>query len=311
MTDWELDSAVCLFIFNRPEMTQRVFDRIAESEPPRLYIVADGPREDVATDPDDCQAARAVTENVDWECDVHRNYASENFGLKKRFNTGLAWLFENEPEAIILEDDCVPHPDFFQFCDIMLDKYRNDERVWDVTGTNYLERWKPEKQSYHFSHIGGIWGWATWRRSWKEYDPDITLWENKEIRARLRDVLADEALCAYAETVYSRTYREVIDSWDYQWGFARQINSGLSVVPSKNLVSNIGFGDQATNTTDRDETFADVPTQQLAFPLNEPPCLAVDREYDHAYLQMRTSFWERIPLLRRLSNRFLLKWYSL
>lgn len=306
MTDWDLDSPVCMFIFNRPEPTRQVFERIRKAKPPRLYVVADGPRDDVEGEAETCREARAVTEDVDWDCEVYRNFAPDNYGIKQRFVTGLEWLFKHEPEAIILEDDCVPSSDFFRFCDTMLERYRDDERIWDVTGTNYLETWKPQTADYHFSHLGGIWGWATWRRSWKEYDPEMTLWEDDEVRDRLRDVLANRSLTAYAETVYSRTYRGLIETWDYQWGFAKQINSGLSVVPAKNLISNIGFGEGATNTTEQDRTLANVPTHELTFPLEDPPSIAVDREYDMTYLRRRTSVWERIPSLRRLTNRLLL-----
>jgi hypothetical protein len=311
MTNWALDSAVCLFIFNRPEMTRQVFSRIAAAEPPRLYVVADGPRDGVDGDADACRGARAVTEDVDWDCDIERNYADENYGIKRRFVTGLEWLFDHESEAIILEDDCVPNLDFFRFCATMLERYRDDERVWDITGTNYLGTWRPDQQSYHFSYLGGIWGWATWRRSWEAYDPEMVQWEDDAVRDRLKDVLADDALAAYAETVYSRTYRGLIETWDYQWGFSKQINSGLSVVPAKNLVSNVGFGEGATNTTDEDRELADVQTHEIAFPLKKPPCMVVDRDYDKKYLRMRTAFWERIPAIRRLTNRLVLEFRDL
>jgi len=283
-----------------------VFERVAASKPPKLYVVADGPHDEVAGEADRCRAARAATEAVDWECKVERNYSEENLGLKRRFVTGLAWLFEHESEAIILEDDCLPHRDFFRFCSCMLERYRKDTRVWDVTGTNHLGTWKAETQDYHFSHIGGMWGWATWRRSWEAYDPEMTLWEDESVRDRLRDLLADDAAIAYAETVYSRSYRGLIDSWGYPWSFSRQINSGLSIVPAKILISNIGFGEGATNTTDEDHTLANVPTQDLDFPLSEQPCVAVDQDYDLTYLRTRTSFWERIPWLRRLTNQLVL-----
>jgi hypothetical protein len=310
MTDRTLDSAVCLFIFNRPKLTKQVFCRIAEAEPPRLYIVADGPRDEVDDDFKGCREARAITEKVDWDCTVERNYAAKNYGIKHRFVTGLEWLFQRETEAIILEDDCVPELDFFRFCEVMLDRYRDDERVWDITGTNYFGTWNSDTQSYHFSYLGGIWGWATWKRSWEQYDPELTLWEKDTVRNRLQDVLADKALAAYAETLYSRSYRGLIETWDYQWGFAKQINSGLSVVPSKNLVSNIGFGEQATNTIDQNRSLASLQTHSIEFPLTDPSYVAVDRSYDTAYLKKRTSFWERIPIIRRLTNRLVLAFHD-
>lgn len=307
MSNLELNSPICLFIYNRPNLTKEVFEQIAAVEPTKLYVVADGPSEENTDDRQKCKAARRVTDEVDWSCEVHRNYSENNQGVKERFVTGLDWLFKHEKEAIILEDDCIPHLDFFKFCDKMLHRYRDDERIWDITGTNYLHTWKSSRQDYHFSQIGGIWGWATWRRSWEEYDPDMELWENDEVKARLQDVLGNDSLFAYAETIYDRTYRGQVETWDYPWGFAKQINSGLSVVPAKNLVSNVGFEEKATHTTEEASALADIPRHNLEFPFQEPPCVAVDRDYDLSYLRQRTSLWERVPVVRRITNKILME----
>lgn len=305
MSGWTADSAVALFIFNRPSTTEQVFNQIAEAEPPRLYVIADGPREDHPNDIQKCQSARKITDAVNWQCEVKRNYAKQNQGLKQRFVTGLEWLFDYESEAIILEDDCVPNLDFFKFCEVMLEEYRDDKRVWDISGSNHLESWKESHQDYHFSFNGGIWGWATWRRSWEQYDPEMDLWTDPEARARFRDVIADKSIITYLETIYGRTYDRDIETWDYPWGFSRQLNSGLSVVPARNLVSNVGFGENATNTTDTSSQMAAIPRDSLNFPLHIRDYVAVDREYDRAYFKMRTEPWERIPFLRRVTDKLL------
>ncbi|WP_195893022.1 glycosyltransferase family 2 protein [Halopiger djelfimassiliensis] len=300
-----LNSPVAIFVFNRPETTKKVFEMIRDVEPDTLYVVADGPRADIESDQEKCRRTRAITENVDWNCTVHREYAVENLGLKRRFVTGLETIFSNEDRAIILEDDCVPNHDFFIFCDEMLERYEDDMRVWDISGTNYLGEWKPEQQDYHFSYYGGIWGWATWRRAWMKYDPKMRLWTEEGVQHRLKDVLASKSQYEYLRTVYDRTYQGVIETWDYQWGFARHVNSGLSVVPSRNLVTNVGFGDHATNTTNEGSNMANIPRGKIDFPLDFHDYVAVDRTFDEEFHKLRTSWWERNPVLRRLSDTVL------
>lgn len=301
MTDRLTNEPVCLFIYNRPDTTQQVFDSIAEAKPPKLYVFADGPN---TGDPDDearCQETRDVID-VDWSCEVHREYADTNMGLKERWVTGFEHLFTNEERAIILEDDIVASETFFRFCDTLLEQYADDERIWDINGTNYLETWKVDRQDYHFTYYGSNWGWATWRRCWEEYDPEMMLWGDGEIRDRVRDVLADKALFEYAKTVYDRTYEGEIETWDYPWGFARHINSGHSIVPAKNLVSNIGFRSDATHTSDAESPSANIPRYELEFPLTEPDHMAVDRDYDERWFRKRKTWWERQPMLRRLAD---------
>lgn len=304
---YHVESPVALFVYNRPETTRQVFNKIRDVKPESLYIIADGPRSDVENAEEKCRETRSVTETVDWDCSVHRDYAEANLGLKERFVTGLDTIFSREERAIILEDDCVPNQDFYQFCDEMLEKYENDNRIWDVSGTNHLGTWKTNEQDYHFSYYGGIWGWATWRRAWQEYDPEMTLWGEPAIRQRVRDVVASESQYQYLRTIYERCHDGRIETWDYQWGFARHINSGLSVIPSENLVSNIGFGENATNTTDESATMADIPRGHIGFPIDFKNYIVVDRNYDAEFHKRRTAWWERVPQLRRLVEEFVLR----
>jgi hypothetical protein len=300
---YDLTVPVALFVFNRPELTRRVFDRVAEAEPPTLFVVSDGPRSDVPEDETLVDEVHDVVTAVDWDCDLRTDFAETNMGVKERISSGISWVLSRTDEAIFLEDDCLPHPDFFRFCDRMLELYRGDERVMDVTGTNALERWKDDRQDYHFSYHGLIWGWATWADAWSEFDPEMSLWNDPEVRGRIRDVLADDTQFRYTERLYQKTYRGELDTWDYQWGFARQRNSGLSVVPSRNLVRNIGF-ESGTNHSDAlDDPRANLSTFDVEFPIERNGFVAPDREYDRRYHAIRAPFWYRSELLTAVRDR--------
>jgi hypothetical protein len=274
---------VALFIFNRPEPTRRVFERIRAARPERLLVVADGPRADRPAEADACRAARDIAASVDWPCDVRTNYSDANLGCKRRVASGLDWVFQLCESAIILEDDCVPEPTLFRFFDEMLARYRDDARVMMVSGTNPLGEWKRDRHDYHFSYCGSIWNWASWRRAWRSYDVDMKLWADEDVRQRVRDVFAEPELYEGRVAAYDAVARGKVDTWDMQWSFARIIQSGLSVVPAVNLVRNVGFGPGATHTHKANAPAADLPTTPMTFPLREPRCVAVDREYDRQF----------------------------
>jgi GT2 family glycosyltransferase len=163
MANFQLTTPVAFLIFNRPDTTARVFEAIRQAKPPKLLVVADGPRPDRPDDIEKCKAARAIVEGVDWDCEVLKNYSDINLGCGKRPATGITWVFEQVEEAIILEDDCMPNPTFFEFCQAMLAEYRDDKRIMMIGGTNFLGEWKSKIQSYHFSFYGGTWGWASYK----------------------------------------------------------------------------------------------------------------------------------------------------
>ncbi|GCL41811.1 glycosyltransferase family 2 protein [Dolichospermum planctonicum] len=275
-----MKTPVAFIIFNRPDTTKRVFEAIRDAKPPKLLVIADGPRADRPGEAEKCAAARAIIEGVDWECEVLTNYSDVNLGCGKRVSTGIDWVFDQVEEAIILEDDCLPDPTFFEFCEVILDKYRDDERIMMVSGTNYLGTWKSTIQSYHFSYYGGIWGWASWKRAWKHYDYEMKLWADTEVKARSRDVLASEKQYVHRKKIWEQVSNGMIDTWDYQWGFARLVQSGLSIVPSVNLISNIGFGNDATHTKSADSAVANIKSTEIEFPLKINKFTVVDRDYD-------------------------------
>ncbi|MBE9246986.1 glycosyltransferase family 2 protein [Microcystis aeruginosa LEGE 00239] len=281
MTDFQLTTPVAFLIFNRPDTTARVFEAIRQAKPPKLLVVADGPRPDRADDVEKCNAARAIIDGVDWDCEVLTNYSDVNLGCGKRVSTGITWVFKQFEEAIILEDDCLPHPDFFRFCEELLEKYRDDKRIMAIGGTNVIGEWKSSVQSYHFSYHGSIWGWASWRRAWCYFDLDMRLWANQEIRNRVRDVIADNRQYQKRAIVFESVYRKEIDTWDYQWIFARLVQSGLTVIPCVNLVSNLGFArEDATHTKSRNEFLSNLERIDMIFPIKTNEFIAIDRDYD-------------------------------
>ncbi len=167
-------SPVLFLVFNRPDSTRKVFDAIRSARPPKLYITADGPRPDRPAEAKLCSEVRAIASAVDWPCEVKTLFRESNLGCKAGVSSGITWFFSHEDEGIILEDDVLPVPTFFNFCDEMLERYRDDARVSMISGCNLISNHFSPKQSYFFSRYNLIWGWATWRRAWQHYDVAMT-----------------------------------------------------------------------------------------------------------------------------------------
>lgn len=289
----QLATPVALLIFNRPETTRLVFEAIRRARPARLLVVADGPRPGVPGEAERCAEARAVVAGVDWPCAVETNYAPANLGCRDRVAGGLGWVFERAEEAIILEDDCAPHPDFFPFCAAMLERYRDDERVMHVGGSNYLRGRRYGPDSYFFSRYPFIWGWATWRRAWRHYDVAVSRWP--AARERVLAQFAHPAERRSWERSWSLVYAGRLDTWDHQWSFACAERGGLAALPSVNLVSNLGFGPDATHTREA-SAIAALPTEPLAWPLRHPAAVARCAPADEAMARLiffRKSFAAR------------------
>ncbi|MBH8563643.1 glycosyltransferase family 2 protein [Nostoc sp. CENA67] len=274
-----MTAPVAFFIFNRPALTLKVFEAIRQAKPQKLFVIADGPRTERRNEAEKCAATRAVIEQVDWDCEVFKNYSDVNLGCGQRVSTGISWVFEQVEEAMILEDDCLPHPSFFPFCTELLEKYKNEPKIMTITGTNWLGEWKPQQQSYHFNFCGGFWGWATWRRAWQGYDYDLKLWANEEAKERVRDFIADDKHFHALANVCSQAYNKEVDAWSYQWLFQCCLHSGIEVVPSVNLISNIGFGQDAAHTKNAYDVRSKIPLSPLLFPLKEPDAMVIDRKY--------------------------------
>ena len=231
-----LSCPVILLVFNRPEYTARVFAEVAKARPSKLLVVADGPRTEAEAK--QCAEVRAIVEQVDWECEVLSNYADGNLGCRTRVSSGITWAFSHVEEAIILEDDCLPDPSFFSYCQQMLERYRDDERIMIVSGTSYMADRLDIPESYTFSEFYAIWGWATWRRAWAKFDVTMKNWPKFKAQNQIAGLRPDE----HVARVYVNGWdqQDVMDSWAYPWAYSCMFNHALSIVPKVNLVSNVG-----------------------------------------------------------------------
>jgi FkbM family methyltransferase len=290
----DVKTAVALIIFRRPDLTARVLDTLRVARPPLLLVIADGPRANHAGDAAACSAARALIDTVDWPCEVRREFAAENLGCRRRVASGLRWVFDQVPEAIILEDDCVPDQSFFPFCEQLLERYRDDDRVGLIGGANNQKGRKRGTHSYFFSRYPNVWGWATWRRAFDHYDVDMKKWPELRETDWLAQLLGSDADSRYWTRVLDDTYAGRVDTWDYQWIFSSWLHGMLALTPNNNLVQNIGFGDDATHTAKQD-AFANSSLQAIEFPLDHPRSVVVNASADRftSRLEFTGSFVAR------------------
>ena len=294
-----MKTAVALIIFNRPDTTEKVFEAIRQAQPPKLLVIADGPRRNRTGEAQKCAQARVIIDRVDWDCEVITNYSDTNLGCKLRVASGIDWIFEQVEEAIILEDDCLPHPTFFTFCEELLEKYRYDMRVMSICGTNYQFGHKRTNDSYYFSKYAHIWGWATWRRAWQLYDVEVKLWNMVKDGKWLRDILDNDAEVKIWQENFQNVYDGKVDTWDYQWTLACWLHSGLTILPNVNSIDNIGFGAEATHTTSSVSKYANMPTQAISFPLQHPQFLVRDSLAD---LYTHQNLFDFVSLSSKVRN---------
>lgn len=301
--DTPVNAPVVLILFNRPEPTAKVFAAIRQARPLNLIVIADGPRTNRKGEQEACAAARAITENVDWPCQVVRHYAEENLGCRNRVASGLDLVFGEFDRAIILEDDCVPEPSFFRFCDELLERYNNDERVMAISGDNFLFGNQHIEHSYYFSRYPHVWGWATWRRAWRHYDVSLKDWPQARAQNWLAQIFSDRAALNFWQNAFQSVYDGHIDTWDYQWTYACWRHGGLTALPQTNLISNIGFGIDATHTRRRSR-FSNMTIASLDFPLSHP--LEITRnEIADAFTQQHNFNLSLLGQARLAVRRFL------
>jgi hypothetical protein len=243
-----MHTPILFLIFNRPQETQKVFEAIRKVQPNQLFVAADGPRTNKIGEKDICAQTRAIVNGIDWDCKVTTLFREDNLGCRHAVSSAIDWFFSQVPEGIILEDDCIPDPSFFSFCETLLEKYRFDTRIMHICGSNFQFGNKRGEASYYFSRYNHVWGWASWSRAWRLYDVNIrTLPKFKEERY-IESIFSDPYICNYWVRNFEKIYRNEIDTWDYQWTYCIWANNGLSIIPNTNLITNIGFDGNATHT---------------------------------------------------------------
>jgi hypothetical protein len=251
------DTPILFIIFNRPDTTQQVFDQIKKIKPKKLFITADGPRND--EEKEMCIKTRLITEQIDWNCEVKKNYSDKNLGCKIGVSSGINWFFNQAESGIILEDDCLPNLSFFWFCEQMLRYYENNKKIGMITGDNFQNGKARGDGSYYFSGMANIWGWATWKRAWKYYDIQMNDYPNFKKNNDIKKIWRKKYIQKFWLEKFDLAYNNQIDTWDYQWTYTICKNKLLSITPNKNLVTNIGFGTEATHTK-KDKDIANLET---------------------------------------------------
>jgi len=278
-----LATPVLFLIFRQPEITRAVFERIREARPQKLYIAADGPRSDHPGEIDECEATRAVVSRIDWECEVHTRFLPTNLGLKKAVSSALDWFFYSEEEGIILEYDCLPDPSFFGFCQVMLERYRTDSRVFSITGNNIQAEFQRGDGDYYFSRFTAVWGWATWRRSWELWRPSLEDFEVFLQGKVIESVVSDQKGQEFWVKTFEAVHRGInTTTWAFCLIYAQLKQGGYCVVPNRNLIKNIGFGPGGTNALNPNHPLAQLTTQQLTSyraPTFFIPDLVADTEF--------------------------------
>lgn len=237
----QLETPVAFIIFNRPDTTRQVFGQIRKVRPKKLYVIADGPRKGFSEDASKVIETRAIIDAVDWECNVVKKYSDSNLGCGLGPSTGISWVFEQEDESIILEDDCLPGIPFFYFCEELLIRYRDEARVYGISGNNLFEERIRNEDSYFFSKYSNSWGWASWRRVWEKYDYDMKKWPAFRDARHMEDVFRTKAEVDRFIMMFDGAYASHEQRWDTQFAFTIWSNDGLCIIPRKNLVSNIGM----------------------------------------------------------------------
>jgi hypothetical protein len=299
-----MKTPVVLIIFRRPEKTQKILNIIREIQPKQLFVIADAPRSHKLGEAEKSEKTRAVIETIDWDCQVYKNYSEQNLGSSKRIPTGLNWVFSQVEEAIILEDDCLPEKTFFSFCEELLEHYRHDQRVMTISGNNFQFGRQTTSDSYYFSRYSHSWGWATWRRAWQYFDMNMTHWPRVKEQQLLNFILEDRRTRQYWENIFQGVFDNQIVAWDYRWTFACWLQNALTILPSRNLVSNIGFDEDASHTTSKNHPFAYLPTYPMTFPIQHPAYLIRDGAADQ--FSQNTIFDPTLTyrLKRKLSKFF-------
>ena len=298
------DTPILFLIFNRPNTTVLVFEQIKRVQPRQLFIAADGPRSSRQGEDDLCNTSRdIILKGIDWDCEVKTLLREENLGCGRAVAGAIDWFFEHVEQGIILEDDCLPNSSFFYFCQELLEKYLYNEDVMNISGNN-LQNIPIGNDSYYFSKYNHTWGWATWRRAWKNYrftifDENISAFEKSLQSLNMSDEEEN-----YWRNIYihlSGNYH----TWDYQWLFTVWKFNGLSITPHVNLVSNIGFGTHGTHTLDENSPFSRVATSSIDIPLKHPTLIRINKTLDSHLIKNIYEIvkFKKVFLLRRIYNK--------
>ncbi len=274
------NTPVLLIVFNRPTLTQKVVDQLKLIKPRYLFVAADGPRPNRPEDLRKCAATRAIFDQIDWPCELKTLFRVENKGCGYGPSEAITWFFQQVEQGIILEDDCLPNQSFFPFCEQLLERYALDRRISMIGGTNPLLKWRETTNSYLFSRMGFSWGWAGWRRAWQDFDYTAAKWFTDKGKNNVRQFLNNSSYTEHFAQEFDHYFGEVRnDVWDFQWFFCRCFQGGCTILPTVNLITNIGFDSDSTHTFNPATNVAHLPTESVVFPIKHSP-FQIDAFFD-------------------------------
>ena len=282
-----LNTPVLFLVFNRPTTTQQVFNAIRKAKPKKLYVAADGPRANKLGEEELCIKTREIINQIDWPCEVKTLFRKENLGCGKAVSSGITWFFENEEQGIILEDDCLPDPTFFSYCETLLEKYKNEEQVMMISGVNYISSKVTLKESYYFSKYFHIWGWASWRRAWEKYDFNMDKWPEFKSKRGLNEIYGTFWERFFIEKTFDVGFAKKLSTWDIQWFFSCAKTGGYSIYPAVNLITNIGFGEGSTHTVDTNSSLSEMKLGSMPIIVHPK---SIERRTDIDYLNFKQAF---------------------
>lgn len=289
---------ILLVFFNREDVVLQTFARIRETQPAKLYLACDGAREA-------CEGEKQVVDNlrdkilsmVDWDCEVHTRFLDKNVGCSLGVSSAIDWLFENEEVGIVLEDDCVAQKSFFRFVEEMLEYYKNDNRIGLIAGYNPIDSKHKINGSYCFSKYKSTWGWATWRRVWKNMDLNMS-WRDTDVAESIIKNMGYEGVdVRYWKYRLKAIDAEFVSAWDWQFFFSQAAQNQLTVYPKVSLISNIGFGEGATHTSFSAGVSDYLASQELEFPLQHPKYVVPDYDFDKCFYKNNNTLYNRINQL--------------
>lgn len=290
-------AAVLCLAFNRPRPFERVLHALREAGPREYFVSIDGPRPDRPNDVVLCAEVRRLAESIDWATQVRLNIQTVNLGCGPAVTAAISWALSHVPEIIVIEDDCLPDPSFLRLCDELLERYRDDSRVMQIGGSNWgAARERFGDYSYAFTSFAPVWGWATWRRAWAHYDYRLDSWP----RVKSSGLAQGMSLSTRFRRLLERDWEIVRaggGTWDHQWQYAVLRHHGLNVCPRRNLVKNIGFADDGTQTRQADHIFSRLGAESLEFPLRHPPEIARNASVESVF---ETVYWQKLGWPMRL-----------
>lgn len=294
-----LNTAVLFLVFNRLDTTKQVFEAIKEAKPPRLYIAADGARESKEGELEKTKAVREhIISNIDWDCEIKTLFREQNMGCGPSVHNAISWFFENEEMGIILEDDCLPSQSFFWYCEELLEKYKDDERVAQISGVNHLYDKHKLSYSYLFSRYKSCWGWASWARSWQNMDFAMSWLETPQRDDIVRNMGVGKESIRHWNNAIESIQQNKVSAWDWQWYFSISSMNQLTIFPCTNLIANIGFGGDATHTTGTGKEI-EKEAFEIGFPLIHPRYVVADQQYDQEF----ENFNIRLTVIQKIKRK--------